>query len=98
MESGGEDFDLESEMAPGGSELQNNEMTVEARSEIQEKWLTHRLTEEEAAEIYRQGEEAVVFALLTLSAKVSVQSSSLPSTPSGMIPVYQKPTTSSRKK
>lgn len=97
MEGGGDDFDLESEMAPEGSELKNNEMTVETRSEIQKKLLTHRLTEEEAAEIYRKGEEAVVFALLTLSAGRNV-SDPHPSTPSGMIPVYQKPVTSSRKK
>lgn len=52
------------------------------------------LTEEQAREIYRQGEEAVVFALLTLAQKLAnVQAAKPPpTTPSGMIPPYQKPT------
>ena len=55
------------------------------------------LTPEQAREIYRQGEEAVVFALLTL-ARHSAQPAHLtsPSTPSAMVPAYQKPTTRSR--
>lgn len=61
------------------------------------------LTEEQARSIYAQGEEAVVFALLT-QAKMLVEqvaatgatSHQTPSTPSGMKPVYQKPAASTR--
>src|SRR5574337_859822 len=64
------------------------------------------LTERQAREIFRQGEEAVVFALLQLAKQLAESqgrgSSSphtvSPSTPSGMRPVYTKPATSSRKK
>jgi transposase len=57
------------------------------------------LTEERAREIYRQGEEAVVFALLTLAKHAApVADSPSPSTPSGMVPTYQKPTACSRRK
>jgi len=62
------------------------------------------LTKAEAQEVVHQGDEAIVFKLLELSkeiqelrSKLGVQDSS--STPSGQIPVYQKPSTSkSRKK
>ena len=57
------------------------------------------LTEEQARTIYRQGREAVVFALLELSKQLAEQraagagqSHQTPSTPSGMQPPYQKPT------
>ena len=52
------------------------------------------LTEPQARQIYRQGEPAVVFALLTLPRKaVEPQPSSgiAPTTPSAMIPTYLKP-------
>lgn len=51
------------------------------------------LTAEQAREIFAQGEEAVVFALLQLAQMASAPSkpaSPSPSTPSGMIPPYQK--------
>ena len=57
-----------------------------------------KLTEADARAIYQQGEEAVVFTLLKLSKERSELSEQLaskttasPSTPSGMVPVYQKP-------
>lgn len=63
------------------------------------------LTEEEARAIYAQGEEAVVFAVLSLAKMLAEQQAVLaqsshqtPSTPSGMKPPYQKPTTSGRGK
>lgn len=58
------------------------------------------LTEEQARALYCQGEEAVVFALLELTKQLAeARSPSVrPSTPSGMVPVYQKPAASSRKK
>ena len=51
------------------------------------------LTEEQAREIFRQGEEAVVFSLLTLARKLAAlqPTKPAPTTPSGMIPAYQKP-------
>lgn len=55
------------------------------------------LTEEQARQIYRQGEEAVVFALLALAKQAATPvPSTSPSTPSAMVPPYQKPTTHSR--
>jgi hypothetical protein len=58
-----------------------------------------QLTAEQARTIYRQGEEAVVFALLTLAQMMAQRTSSpSPTTPSGMTPVYQKPTAKSRRK
>ncbi len=61
------------------------------------------LTEQQAREIYRQGEEAVVFALLTLAQKVADSSPSstsavTPTTPSAMIPPYLKPKPGGRRK
>jgi transposase len=60
------------------------------------------LSREEAEAIYAKGPEAVVFVLMALSARVAEQagspSSTTPSTPSGMVPVYQKPTVSKRAK
>ena len=58
-----------------------------------------QLTAEQARTIFRQGEEAVIFALLTL-AKMTVApaNSPGPTTPSGMTPVYQKPTAKRRRK
>jgi hypothetical protein len=58
------------------------------------------LTRELAEAIYEQGREATVFVMLKLSALAAGQGSdsaaSTPSTPSGMVPVYEKPTVSRR--
>jgi hypothetical protein len=63
------------------------------------------LTAEEAEQIYNQGKEAVIFALLRLAMMVAEQQqqaqaarSPAPSTPSGMRPPYLKPPASKRKK
>jgi hypothetical protein len=61
------------------------------------------LTEEQAREIFAQGEEVVVFALLALAkllaeraAASAVESHQTPATPSGMKPPYAKPTPKTR--
>ena len=58
-----------------------------------------------AEEIFAQGKEAVVFALLTLAKRANetafnntADPSANPATPSAMIPPYQKPSAKSRKK
>jgi uncharacterized protein (UPF0297 family) len=61
------------------------------------------LTAEEARLIYEQGPEAVVFALLQMAkmlaeSQTPPKAAENPSTPSGMKPVYQKPTTPQRRK
>jgi transposase len=63
------------------------------------------LTEEQARQIFSQGEEAVVFALLQLAKQLAEQkaasaadSHQTPSTPSGMKPPYTKPPPKSRGK
>lgn len=61
-----------------------------------------QLTEEQAAAIFAQGEEAVIFALLQLAkgwaqAEGKRASVSSPATPSGMRPVYQKPVTTKKR-
>ena len=61
------------------------------------------LTADEARAIYAQGEEAVVFALLELAARLlrsqnQNASVSSPATPSGMKPIHQKPNASKRGK
>jgi len=59
------------------------------------------LTEEQAREIYRQGEEAVVFALLSLAhmrADASLKPVVTPTTPSAMIPPFLKPKAKGRRK
>jgi hypothetical protein len=54
--------------------------------------LAGRLTEAQAAAIAALGPEAVTLALMAASAKLAgVTPDALPSTPSGMIPPYQKP-------
>lgn len=57
------------------------------------------LTAEEAKRIYAQGEEAVVFALLQLAQMLTRRQAggATPATPSGMVPVYQKPTAAESK-
>lgn len=62
-----------------------------------------RLSEQQAASIYEQGKEAVVFALLELSKRLveaqgKADPSVTPSTPSGMVATYQKPPTRQRGK
>src|SRR3954463_12126153 len=62
-----------------------------------------QLTAEQAALIFQQGQEAVVFALLTLAKQLAEKqptapASPDPSTPSGQTPPYQKPTAKSRAK
>ena len=61
------------------------------------------LTADEANSIYEQGKEAVIFALLELSAQLrrsqgQCASVSSPATPSGMKPIHQKPNTPRRRK
>ncbi len=58
------------------------------------------LSEDQAEAIFAQGREAVVFALLELSKQLAEARGpqATPSTPSGMIPVYEKPPAKSRKK
>ena len=62
--------------------------------------LDSSLTEEQARKIYRQGEEAVVLALMTMAKKLAALSGTepTPTTPSAMIPPYQKPAASARRK
>jgi transposase len=62
-----------------------------------------QLTAEEAAAIFAQGEEAVIFALLELAkgwgrAEGHCASVSSPATPSSMVPVHQKPVRQKRGK
>ncbi len=54
------------------------------------------LSEQQARDLFRQGEEAVVFALLDLTKQLAeaqgkTDPSITPSTPSGMVPIYKKP-------
>jgi transposase len=59
------------------------------------------LTKEQAQAIYAKGREAVIFALMTLSAKTTQQSNTgatEPHKPSGMIPPYEKPSAKKRRK
>src|SRR5262249_51406537 len=62
-----------------------------------------QLTAEQAALIFQQGQEAVVFALLTLAKQLAERpatpsSTPDPSSPSGQTPPYQKPTGKGRAK
>ncbi len=58
------------------------------------------LTREEAERIVAQGQEAAVFVMLELSARLSRQDmhEPSPSTPSAMVPVYAKPAAPKRSK
>ena len=61
------------------------------------------LTRDQAETIFAQGQEAVVFALLELAQRLAEAEekgnpSTTPSTPSGMVPVYEKPATKQRGK
>src|SRR3954447_9075101 len=61
-----------------------------------------QLTAEQATLIFQQGQEAVVFALLSLAKQLAEKRAATmtadPSTPSGQTPPYQKPTAKSRAK
>lgn len=58
-----------------------------------------QLTEEQARQIFRLGEEATIFALLKQAQMLAPQANgTAPSTPSGMMPVYEKPTVRKRAK
>ncbi|MCH8840618.1 MAG: hypothetical protein IH831_08095, partial [Planctomycetes bacterium] len=64
---------------------------------------TGSLSEDQARDLFRQGEEAVVFALLELTKQLAeaqgkTDPSITPSTPSGMIPTYKKPPAKGRGK
>jgi transposase len=58
------------------------------------------LTRQEAEAIYAQGREAVIFVLMQMAARLgeTPQPSVDPSRPSGMVPVYQKPTVRGRRR
>jgi transposase len=60
------------------------------------------LSREQAEAIWAQGPEVVIFVLMSLSARLAEQTqahpSTTPSTPSSMVPVYEKPTVSKRSK
>lgn len=74
---------------------------VQQKSELESLLNDCPLTEEQAEAIYQQGHEAIVFALLTLSARLAAEARSTEqslSTPSGMVPAYLKSSKSSRKK
>jgi len=64
--------------------------------------LTGPLTREQAEFFYTLGREAVIYALMILSAKevsdAAGKAAMTPSPPSGMIPVYKKPATPKRRK
>jgi transposase len=61
-----------------------------------------QLTAEQAAAIFARGKEAVIFALLELAKQLGEAQQRTagisPSTPSGMVPVYQKPPAKTRNK
>jgi transposase len=78
-------------------------MTMTDQAATLEAPLGPALTEQQAREIYRQGEEAVVFALLSLAQRVAQSQPSTtpvvaPTTPSAMIPPYLKPGADARRK
>jgi transposase len=58
------------------------------------------MSREQAAAIYAQGSEAVIFVLLALAARLGQQAGGRPSatTPSGVVPPYHKPSAKGRKK
>ncbi len=76
-------------------------LPIRQKSELERLLFACPLTEEQAYALYQQGPEAVVFALLTLSARPVAQETSTGqsnSTPSGMVPVYLKSSRRGRKK
>jgi len=59
----------------------------------------HRQVSREQAEaIYKLGAEIVIFVLLELAARLAGKSAPSPTTPSGMVPPYQKPAKKKRHK
>lgn len=79
----------------------NRPLAVNEKSALENLLGAGPLTEEQAYALYQQGPEAVVFALLSLSARLATEARSAGqslSTPSGMVPAYLKPSKSSRKK
>ena len=60
-----------------------------------DEFLGPSLTEEQAKELYRRGEEAVVLGFLIMARKLAALSPKKPppTAPSGMVPGYQKPAT-----
>jgi len=80
----------------------NSPVTFKEKSDLEKILSAGPLTEEQADALYRQGPEAVRFALLTLSARLAAveKGSAAPSlsTPSGMVPPYLKPSHPSRRK
>lgn len=76
-------------------------LPFERKSVLENLLAAGPLTEEQAEAIYQQGHEAIVFALLTLSARLVAENrlrQPPPSTPSGMVPPHLKSSRSSRKK
>jgi transposase len=73
---------------------------VETPSRIQPVEFTLPLTREDAERIVAQGREAAVFVILELSARLVGQqpAPASASTPSGMVPPYQKPAAPKRRK
>ena len=65
-----------------------------------EAMLGPQMTAEQARAIYEQGPEATIFALLTLAKLIRQKqgSTTSPTTPSGMTPVYEKPTRRKRRR
>lgn len=56
------------------------------------------LTPEQASEIFQQGEDAVIWALLKLAALAQGKPKRDPSTPSAQVPPYEKPAAKSKKR
>jgi transposase len=56
------------------------------------------LTEDQAAHMARLGPEALTLALIAANARLAQLQAPSPATPSGMVPVYQKPSTPWRRK
>ena len=56
------------------------------------------LTQEQAEEIFAQGREAVIWALLKLSVLADKKKKTSPSTPSSQVPPYEKPATKKKRK
>jgi hypothetical protein len=73
---------------------------VKTPSTITRIEFTLPLTREDAERIFALGQEAAVFVMLELSARLKGQDAlqPSPSTPSGMVPVYSKPSASGRAK
>jgi transposase len=75
-------------------------MGVTSASTTSRLEFTLPLTREQAQAIYEKGAEAVIFVMLELSARLMMSRQGKPtsSTPSGMVPPYQKPAAKKRRK